>query len=519
MSDYNYIITVDENGSPSLAHAWGMKKGGMKKDHQWFARERVNDKWRYWYDPESYRRWAQGGVRKVKQAANDVKKAAGNAADEVRKSVNARRELNEANKSTGFGSGLKQWNAQRKYNNTAMGRAEKAVRDAADDLGDRARGLATTAQGRARKAIDEARNDIGRSASEATKTARKKIKNLTDAVQEHGNKALSELREAAGNVIDKAEGAARDAGARTRKAVEDKSGVTDQKNRDEARRRALMGLDDAAGDYADSDNRYQKSAKGRADKAVAGAKNAAGRARDAAEEAIGTTARKDFDEARRRASMGTDDPMDNYSDRENAYNKSIRGRIENAPKNARDLANKASQAVKNAVTSQEKKDFDEARRRASMGTDDPLDNYSDRERAYNRTARGRAEQAARDIADTASDIRDRIRGLADSVGSSARNAASRAQNAADEVTGANAKKEMDAAGRRAMMGLDDAIGSFVDAQTRYDNSAGGRASSAASNAQASLKAAQSAAKKALAKAMDYLPEEQIEEIKELIRGK
>lgn len=458
MSDYNYIITVDENGSPSLAHAWGMQKGGMKKDHQWFARENVKGKWRYWYDPESYRRWAQGGVRKVQQAVNDVKKTAGNAAGEVRKSINARKELSEANKQTGLLSGLKRRQAQNAYNKTAMGRAEKAVREAADDLGDRARGLATTAQGRARKAIDEARNDIGRSASEATKAARKKIKNLTDAVQEHGNKTLSELREAAGNVRDKAEGAARDAGARARKTVEDKSGVTDQKAREDARRRALMGLDDAVGDYADSDNRYQKSAKGRADKAVAGAKNAAGRARDTAED---------------------------ISDR------------------ARDTAGRARDAAENL------------RGRASEAVGN---------------ARERASEAADSVADKASDIRDRIRGLADSVGSAARNAAGRArdaasnaasrvQNAAGEVTGANAKKEMDAQGRKAMMGLDDAIGSFVDAQTRYDNSVGGKASSAASNAQASLKAAQSAAKKALAKAMDYLPEEQIEEIKNLIRGK
>ena len=473
----------------------------MKKDHQWFARERVRDKWRYWYDPESYRRWAQGGVRKAQQAVNDVKKAAGNAADEVRKSVNARRELNEANKSTGFGSGLKQWNAQRKYNNTAMGRAEKAVREAADDLGDRARGVATTAQGRARKAIDEARNDIGRSASEVTKTARKKIKSLTDAVQEHGNKALSELREAAGNVRDKAEGAARDAGTRARKAVEDKSGVTDQKNREEARRRALMGLDDAVGDYADSDNRYQKSAKGRTDKAVAGAKNAAGRARDAAED-VGDRVRDAADRVRDKAS---------------------------------EVGNKARDAVREATgqaaDERWRKSFHEA-----YGNNNPFTKNARWQRAidayeeYQNSPKGRMENAVLDVEIAAQDIRKGLRNLADSAGSAARNAAgrardaasnaaSRAQNTAGEVTGATAKKEMDAAGRRAMMGLDDAIGSFVDAQTRYDNSVGGRASSAASNAQASLKAAQSAAKKALAKAMDYLPEEQIEEIKNLIRGK
>jgi len=427
MSDYNYIITIDENGSPCLSHALfgggGNTKGSQRQNHKYYARAQDKGRWRYFYSPEEFRVWSSGGIKKVKNAVTDAVNKSG---------IKQRKALSDANKQTGLLSGLKRRQAQNAYNKTAMGRAEKAVRDAADD--------------------------IGRSASEATKTARKKIKNLTDAVQEHGNKALSELREAAGNVRDKAEGAARDAGARARKAVEDKSGVTDQKNREEARRRALMGLDDSVGDYADSDNRYQKSAKGRADKAVAGAKNAAGRARDAAEEA---------------------------GDR------------------VRDTAGRARDAAENL------------RGRAS-------------EAAGN--ARERASAAADSVADKASDIRDRIRGLADSAGSAARNAAgrardaaseaaSRAQNAVGEATGTNAKKEMDAQGRKAMMGLDDAIGSFVDAQTRYDNSVAGRTASAKSNAEASLKSAQSAAKKALAKAMDYLPEEQIEEIKELIRGK
>ena len=78
---------------------------------------------------------------------------------------------------------------------------------------------------------------------------------------------------------------------------------------------------------------------------------------------------------------------------------------------------------------------------------------------------------------------------------------------------------MDAAGRKALMGLDDAIGSFVDSQARYESSVSGKAASAKSNAEASLKSAQAAAKRALAKAMDYLPDEQIEELKDLIRGK
>ena len=418
MNDYDYIITIDENGSPCLQHALfggGNAKGSQRQNHKYYARAQDKGRWRYFYSPEEFRAWSSGATRKVKQTVDNAKKTAGNAAGEVRKSLNARRELNEANKATGFGSGLKQWNAQRKYNKTAMGKAEKAVREAADNLGDRARGAANQAEGRARQAYDEARNTIGKNAIETTKTAKKKIKDLTDAVKEHGSKTLAELRNAARNAGDKVEDAARDAGNKA----------------SEVAKRARKAVDDKADEVTES------------------AKKAAGRAKDKIDDAVGTNA---------------------------------------------------------------KKERDEAKRRASMGVDDPLDNYSDRERAYNRTPRGRVEQAARDVADKASDIRDRIRDLADSVGSKAR-------QKAEDATGVSAKKEMDAQGRKAMMGLDDAIGSFLDAQVRYDNSAAGKTASAKSNAEASLKSAQAAAKKALAKVMDYLPDDQIEEIKDLIRGK
>ena len=271
--------------------------------------------------------------------------------------------------------------------------------------------------------------------------------------------------------------------------------MTDQKAREDARRRAMMGLDDASGDYADSDNRYQKSAKGRADKAVSGAKNAAGKARDAAED-VSDRARDIADRVRDKAS---------------------------------EVGNKARDAVREATGQAAEDRLNEAFKE-SWKNKNPLknkklhENINDAFEEYTKTPKGRLESAQYDARYAVDDIRDRIRGTAarNAAGrarDAASNAASRAQNAAGEVTGANAKKEMDAAGRKAMMGLDDAIGSFVDAQTRYDNSAAGRIASAKSNAEASLKSAQSAAKKALAKAMDYLPEEQIEEIKNLIRGK
>ena len=116
---HDYIICIDEAGSPYLAHAlFGNKKGSQKKDHKWYARENVKGSWRYWYDPESYRKWASGAVNKAKGAVNNAVNKSG---------IKQRKALNDANKETGLLSSFKRQQAQRAYDKTAMGRAEKAV--------------------------------------------------------------------------------------------------------------------------------------------------------------------------------------------------------------------------------------------------------------------------------------------------------------------------------------------------------------------------------------------------------
>lgn len=116
---HDYMICIDETGSPYLAHAlFGNKKGSQKKDHKWYARENVKGSWRYWYDPESYRKWASGAVNKAKSAVNNAVNKSG---------IKQRKALNDANKETGLLSSFKRQQAQRAYDKTAIGRAEKAV--------------------------------------------------------------------------------------------------------------------------------------------------------------------------------------------------------------------------------------------------------------------------------------------------------------------------------------------------------------------------------------------------------
>lgn len=74
---HDYMICIDETGSPYLAHAlFGNKKGSQKKDHKWYARENVKGSWRYWYDPESYRSWKSGVKKKVNNVKEDIRKTA-----------------------------------------------------------------------------------------------------------------------------------------------------------------------------------------------------------------------------------------------------------------------------------------------------------------------------------------------------------------------------------------------------------------------------------------------------------
>ena len=76
MDRYNYIITVDENGSPSLEHALlGNKKGSQKKDHKYI--DRVLDKagkWRYFYTQEEARAYANKGKKIAKSVVKEAKR-------------------------------------------------------------------------------------------------------------------------------------------------------------------------------------------------------------------------------------------------------------------------------------------------------------------------------------------------------------------------------------------------------------------------------------------------------------
>lgn len=77
---HDYMICIDENGSPCLAHAlFGNRKGGQKKDHKYV--DRIMDKagkWRYFYTQEEAKAYANKGKKAVKGIAKTVEKIAKN---------------------------------------------------------------------------------------------------------------------------------------------------------------------------------------------------------------------------------------------------------------------------------------------------------------------------------------------------------------------------------------------------------------------------------------------------------
>lgn len=63
MNPHDYIISVDENGSPYLEHAL-FGKGSSRQNHKYYTRVEDKGRWRYFYSPEEFHAWSQGGKKK-----------------------------------------------------------------------------------------------------------------------------------------------------------------------------------------------------------------------------------------------------------------------------------------------------------------------------------------------------------------------------------------------------------------------------------------------------------------------
>ena len=158
----NYMIAVDENGTPYIAHADGLFSKVRQKGAKYY--QKIKTAWgtRYFYDPEEWEAYVQGKGDKPKSAVGKIKDKLG-FDERARRNAAADKSAN----SNFFNRGSRERalnNAQAEYDQTALGRAENAfnrARDAVSGAAGRARDTVTGAAGRARDAVGRAADRAG----------------------------------------------------------------------------------------------------------------------------------------------------------------------------------------------------------------------------------------------------------------------------------------------------------------------------------------------------------------------
>ena len=187
MNPHDYIISVDENGSPYLEHAL-FGKGSSRQNHKYYTRVEDKGRWRYFYSPEEFRVWSQGGKKvsntdKMKSAFKTLKengkKVADAAADKlgvderaaakdawskVPKQINSkdRKAMRALKKAT---------EASREYEKTPLGKAENVK----DRIEEGVRGAANDAADKAKSKFDRIKDEL-RKKKEAEESSKEEAK-------------------------------------------------------------------------------------------------------------------------------------------------------------------------------------------------------------------------------------------------------------------------------------------------------------------------------------------------------
>lgn len=340
MYDNEYAIMMTEDG-PVLCHGLfgiGNKNDQPKerKEHKYLDKIVDGGKTIYFYTQQEIDNYYGRGKQAVKNLGDKL-------------GFDERQNLQKANASNGLFSGSKQRKAQEAYNQTALGKAENAVRglgnrasgvwngakDTAGNLGNKAASMWNGAKNAAnnlgdklgldeRQRLQEANNSKGlfsgskqRKAQEAydqtalgkaEKAVRgtadtvknagsksgEKVKNLTDAAKSFGAKKLGELGDAAEGAKSKASNAvgnvveaAKGIRGSLKKEIDSATGAAAKDEKEQAKLNALMGLDDSIGAYADAQAAYEKTLSGKSESAIQAAKDKMDDAKDGLQEAIG----------------------------------------------------------------------------------------------------------------------------------------------------------------------------------------------------------------------------------------
>lgn len=137
----DYIIAVDRDGQPYIAHAWGRGANGQ---HKYIAKIGEGAKARYFYTQEQLRAFQQGARQGAQNAANKAKEKASDAVGRVRENsvlLNVGNQYRAAQRAHQYSKSSNPQTAKRgkegyESNNTLGGKAYKAQQKAVEKVKD-----------------------------------------------------------------------------------------------------------------------------------------------------------------------------------------------------------------------------------------------------------------------------------------------------------------------------------------------------------------------------------------------
>lgn len=200
MNPHDYILSVNENGEPYLAHAL-FGKGGQKKDHKYYARAQDKGRWRYFYSPEEFRIWQTGGTKKKKVSTSDKMRSAFKQIKETgQKAVNAaadklgvdeRQALQNANS-------FNRARRQKAYDKTPLGKAENAAGRITEQVSAKADELGNKLKNKTERMKEEFRKKASQAANDAKEKVKEKVQEKVDDIKEtyeHNKRQFDKAKE------------------------------------------------------------------------------------------------------------------------------------------------------------------------------------------------------------------------------------------------------------------------------------------------------------------------------------
>jgi len=319
MTDNDYVILVDENGTPYIAHAFGDRFKTMmdrRKNHKYI--QRFDNYWgpgkhAYAYTNAEVKLYSAG--RRAKKAVKDTARKAGRFVDAHDAGLTERMQANRLNRkakkaeSQGKSGAAAQYRREaerlqsesrqeydrsgvkkagdtiRKYGSTSMNAIRKTGKKVGEFVDEHDAGLteaieARSARRKKNRAIKTG-NTLGISAYSAQEARLREqsrrefeesgIGKAKNSVKNAGKSAVEAVKATSGNVktvFNNAEQTISD-------VIDRKvTGASASQQMSASQQNAMMGLDGAIGDYVDAQRAYEKSLKGGNESAIARAAEA-----------------------------------------------------------------------------------------------------------------------------------------------------------------------------------------------------------------------------------------------------